>query len=297
VFAAGTADGRRWSLAAVSLAGARPACLPGVVVNGQRGDLLLPGFLPGMAVGNAAFLPARSGRPGPGFAFLRLRPGTTELAASLGDGTRLSLRAVTVSLCGQRFRLAGFSYPPQGVTRITARSAQGQPVSYAPPADIFDPASPVQDGNWVNVQGATANAAAGTIGSGLIGGTPWKMDVTLGPAGECFTVDAGSPGAGDGASICAPVSPPPRTATLTSVPIARHATRGLVWFMGTVSARTASMQAEFSTGQAIWIAPTIVGGRRYIALGVHEGVRLTKLTLYRADGTVLATVTDLPRAR
>src|SRR5690242_19697700 len=44
-FGGGTANGKRWWLAAVNLAGLRPWCLPGVVVNGQNGDLLQPGFL------------------------------------------------------------------------------------------------------------------------------------------------------------------------------------------------------------------------------------------------------------
>jgi hypothetical protein len=215
------------------------------------------------------------------------------MVALLGDGTRLALRPVTVSVCGQRFRLAGFRWPRQGVTSITARSPQGHRISYTPPAGIFDPASSFQAGLWVNVEGATGNAAGGTIGSGRIGGTPWRMDVTLGPEGECFTAHEGQPGAAGSASICAPVSPPPRGAVLTSVPFARPAGT-LVWFMGTVSGRTTSVRADLSSGQATRIVPTLIGGRKYIAVGVREGVRLTRLTLYGAGGQVLASVTDLP---
>ena len=296
VFAAGTANGRSWSLAAVNLAGVKPWCLPGVVVNGQNGDLLQPGFLRGMAIGNVAFLAPDPGRPAAGFAFLWLRPGVTNVTASLGDGTRLDLRPVTVSLCTQRFRLAGFRWPRQGVTRITARSAQGHQVSYTPPADIFNPASQFQDGLWWNVQGETGNAAGGEIGSGRIGGTPWRMEVTLGPQGECFTAHEGHPGAAGWASICAPVSPPPRGAALTSVPFARDA-GALVWFMGTVNGRTAYLRAHLSDGQVTRLVPTVLGGRKYIAVGVREGVRMTRLTLYGAHGQVLADVTSLPRAQ
>jgi len=218
------------------------------------------------------------------------------VAASLGDGTRLDLRPVTVSLCTQRFRLAGFRWPRQGVTRITARSAQGHQVSYTPPADIFNPASQFQDGLWWNVQGETGNAAGGEIGSGRIGRTPWRMEVTLGPQGECFTAHEGHPGAAGWASICAPVSPPPRGAALTSVPFARDA-GALVWFMGTVNGRTAYLRAHLSDGQVTRLVPTVLGGRKYIAVGVREGVRMTRLTLYGAHGQVLADVTSLPRAQ
>jgi hypothetical protein len=293
VFAAGTANGRKWSLSAVNLADPGYRCLPGVVVNGQNGDLLQPGFLPGLGIGNVAFLAPDPGRPAAGFAFLWLRPGVTGVTASLGDGTRLDLRPATVSVCGQRFRLAGFRWPRQGVTRISARSAQGRQIGYTPPAAIFDPASPFQSGSWVNLQGALGNAAAGEIGAGRIGSTPWRMEVTLGPEGECFTVPEGPAGAVGSASICAPVSAPPRGAALTSVPFARPGGT-LVWFMGTVRARTAYLRAHLSSGQVIRLVPTVVGGREYIAVGVREGVRLTRLTLYRADGQVLADVTSLP---
>jgi len=296
IFAAGAANGSKWSLAVANLADTSPWCLPGVVLDGQNGDVLQPGFVKGMALGNAAFLAVSPGRPAAGFAFLRPRPGVTGVVASLGDGTRLALRPVTVSVCGQSFRLAGFRWPRQGVTRITARSPQGHRISYTPPAGIFDPASPFQAGLWVNVEGATGYAADGTIGFGRTGGTPWKMDVTLGPEGECFTAHLGTPGDVGSASICAPVSAPPRDAALTSVPFARPAGT-LVWFMGTVSGRTATVRADLSSGQATRIVPTLIGGRKYIAVGVREGVRLTRLTLYGADGRVLAVVTSLPRSK
>ena len=54
VFASGTANGRVWRLAAVNLADPGYRCLPGVVVTGQNSDLLRPGFLPGLPLGNVA---------------------------------------------------------------------------------------------------------------------------------------------------------------------------------------------------------------------------------------------------
>ncbi len=293
-FATGTANGRHWRLAVVNLA--IPGwCLPGVLLNGQNGDLLQPGFLPGMDLGNAAFLAPNPGRPGIGFAFLRLRQGVHDVTAVLGDGTRLRLRPVTVPLCGQRFRLAGFESPRQGVERIVARSAQGRRVSYTPMADLFNPASPFQTGTWINVQAATGDAASGEIGSGRIGGTPWRMRVTLGPAGECFTSSAGPTRQGASASVCRPVGPSPVRAALAVLPYATP-TGTLLWYEGTVSARTAQVRARLSDGRTISMSPAVVGGRKYIALGTSGRVRLTRLVLYDSHQRVLSAVTSLPRA-
>jgi hypothetical protein len=293
-FATGTANGRHWRLAVVNLA--IPGwCLPGVLLNGQDGDLLQPGFLPGLAIGNAAFLAPSPGRPGIGYSFLRLRQGVRDVTAILGGGTRLRLRPVTVTLCGQRFRLAGFEYPRQGVRRIVARSAQGRQVSYTPMPDYFNPASPFQAGTWINVQAATGSAASGEIGSGRIGGRPWRMRMTLGPTGECFTSAIGQDGQGAGASICGPVGPSPVRASLTLLPYATPAGT-LVWYAGTVTARTARVRVQLSNGRAISVVPAVVGGRKYIALASSARVRLTKLVLYDSQRRVLAAVTSFPRA-
>jgi hypothetical protein len=296
VFASGTANGRAWRLAAVNLADPGYRCLPGVVLDGQNGDLLQPGFLPGLTVGNAAFLAINPGRPGIGFAFLRLRPGVSEVTAHLGDGTRLRLRPLTVTVCGQRFRLAGFEYPRQGVTRIAARSAQGRPIGYTPLADYFSPASPFEAGTWVNVQGATGNVAAGDIGSGSIDGTSWRMQVTLGPDGECFTSQIGPAGPGFAASICAPVGASPKGASLDPLPYARPAGGVMIWYPAAVNARTAYLRARLSDGTIRRLTPVVVGGRKYAVLGIAERVRVTRLTLYDTHGHVLAVLTSFPHA-
>jgi hypothetical protein len=296
VFASGTANGRVWRLAAVNLADPGYRCLPGVVVNGQNGDLLQPGFLPGLALGNVAFLAVYPGRPGIGFAFLQLRPGVSRVTADLGDGTRLRLRPVTVTLCGQRFRLAGFRYPRQGVTRITARSVQGRPIGYTPLADYFNPASPLQTGTWINEQAAASNVASGQIGSGNVGGMSWRMKVTLGPDGECFSSQLGPAGAVGGASICAPVDAPPQGASLTPLPFATPAST-VIWYPGTVNARTAHLLAHLSNGTTRRLVPAVVGGRKYFVLAVAEGVKLTRLTLYDIHRHVLADITFFPRVK
>jgi hypothetical protein len=288
VFASGTANGRAWRLAAVNLADAGYRCLPGVVVNGQNGDLLQRGFQPGLVLGGAAFWAPYPGRPAAGFAFLHLRPGVSGVTAGLGDGTRLRLRPVTLTVCGQRFRLAGFRYPRQGVTQITARSAQGRPIGYTPLAGYFNPASPLQDGTWMNDQGAAGNVASGQIGSGSIGGTPWTMQVTLGPNGECFYSPAG-------ASLCTTVGAPSNGGSLTPIPFGVSGGAVIwIWYPGTVDARTTHLLAHLSNGTTRRLAPAVAGGRKYFTLAVAKGVKLTRLTLYDTHRHVLADITSFP---
>jgi len=291
VFASGTANGRVWRLAAADLADAGYRCLPGVVVNGQNGDLLQRGFLPGLVLGGAAFWAPYPGRPAAGFAFVHLRPGVSRVTAHLGDGTRLRLPPVTLTVCGQRFRLAGFRYPRQGVTQITARSAQGRPLGYTPLADYFNPASPLQDGTWMNDQGAVGNVASGQIGSGSIGGAPWGMQVTLGPNGECFYSQAG-------ASLCTTVGVPSKGASLTPIPFGVSGGAVIwIWYPGTVDARTTHLLAHLSNGTTRRMAPAVVGGRKYFVLAVAKGARPTRLTLYDTHRHVLADITSFPRVK
>jgi hypothetical protein len=253
----------------------------------QQGDLLLPGFARRMTIGNAAFLTADPSRPGIGFGFLTLRPGVTGVTARFGDGTARSLRLVTVSVCGQRFRLAGFAAPRQGVIRFTARSPQGRPIGFTPPAGFFSPGSPYQYGYWLNVQGTTAAAASGEIGSGTVRGRPWRVRVTLGPDGECFDASVGAAGTDAAtASGCAPVTPP----AIAGLRILRCAIPGgsVTWYAAAVDARTAYLRARLSDGRTLRLLPAIVGGRAYAAAGVADPARLTRLTEYDRQGDVLA---------
>ena len=218
------------------------------------------------------------------------------MTADLGDGTRLRLRPVTVTVCGQRFRLARFRYSRQGVTRITARSAQGRPIGYTPLTDYFNPASPLQTGTWINEQAAASNVASGQIGSGNVGGMSWRMNVTLGPDGECFRSQLGPVGAVGGASICAPVHAPRRAPPSPPLPFATPA-GAVIWYPGTVNARTAHLLAHLSNGTTRRLVPAAVGGRKYFVLAVAEGVKLTRLTLYDIHRHMLADITAFPRVK
>jgi hypothetical protein len=296
VFASGSIGGRTWRLAVVNLADPGRACLPGVMLNSANGDLLQPGFLPGLALGSVAFLEPTPGRPAPGWAFVLLRPGVRDIAAVLRDGTTISARPVTVRACGQQFRLAGLAYPAGGVLRLTARSALGRPIGYVPDADIFNPASPLQDGQWFNVgPGALAKPVSGLIGSGRTGGTAWRAWVSLGSNGECFAIGIGGSGPNPGsAEVCGTIGEPPAGASLTPLPYGT-ARRTLVWYYGLVNPRTAYAIARLSDGVALRLSPAIVDGRSYLVLGTRAQVKLVRLTLYDARGHVLATVRWPPR--
>jgi len=58
--------------------------------------------------------------------------------------------------------------------------------------------------------GSGRQVASGQIGSGSIGGTSWRMKVTLGPEGVCFGSDT--------PSVCAPVGAPSKGASLAPIP-------------------------------------------------------------------------------
>ena len=69
---------------------------------------------------------------------------------------------------------------------------------------------------------------------------------------------------------------------------------GIIWYPGTVNARTADLLAHLSNGTTTRLVPAVVGGRKYFVLGAGEGVKLTRLTLYDARRHVLADVTAFP---
>jgi hypothetical protein len=288
MFASGSIGGHRWRLAVANLADPGRACLPGVVLNSGNGDLLQPGFVRNFALGNVGFLEPNPGRPGPGWAFVWLRPGVHDVAAVFSGGRRQPLRVVTVAACGQRFRLAGLGFP-HSVLRITALSAQGRRTSYAPPPDLFNPASGLQDGQWFNIEGATSPAVSGIVAAGRTHGIAWQVRVTLGPNGECFGVEI--PPSSRSASICSTIGEPPRVSSLMPVPYAVGSRRLLIWYPGVVNARTAYAVARLSDGTTRRLVPAIVGGRTYLALGTDGRATLVRLTLYDSHGHMLGSAT------
>ena len=115
VFASGTADGHAWRLAAQDIADPGYRCIPAVTVNGTNADLLSPD------PGNGADVAIGAAAPGVGFAFVQVPNGIDGLIV---DG-RESVPVIAVTVCGQRYRVAGLAYRLKHPPRLTAQYAAG----------------------------------------------------------------------------------------------------------------------------------------------------------------------------
>jgi hypothetical protein len=308
VFASGTAGGSPWRLAVRNIAGPAPWCLPAVMLNSRDGDILYypPGHAP--LISNTAFLtdPGSTdpggtdpgGQPGTGYAFAEVGSGVTRLAVTLRDGTRLIVRPVTVRLCGQRFHLAGFGYPAAGIAQLAAYLGNRATFSYHPPGTLFGPRASAPGafagpGLWYNTKSG-GSAANGPIGSGQTGGVRWRLSMSLGSAGQCYTGSASRPGLHGSAEECLPVQAPPAGAALSWVPFPATAATGLTGYAGLVSPRTGYVIAHLSDGTTRKLAPIDMGGRKYFGLAVGQGIRLARVTMYDAAGRAFASTTAIP---
>lgn len=329
VFASGTAAGRPWRLAARDIADPGPDCLPAVLLDGHDGDLLAAGRTgPVPPITNVAFLTQAPARPGAAFVFVQLRPDVTRVTARLGSGRTLVVRPVTVTRCGEPFRLAGFASGPRGVRVITAYARTGGREDYTPPPGTFGqpilPPGRVSAGLWSNSGAGTRVDAAGRIGSGRIGRLSWTVSVTLGGEGQCYlgashgkvaaTRGAGAPGwstrttsipatgapqppatAVTRSSVeCQPPQAPPRHAGLSWLPIDVLTGHQIAGFAGTLSSRTSYLVATMADGSTRRLTPAVVAGRKYFALVVRPGARAVRLTLYDGTGHRFATTTFSP---
>jgi hypothetical protein len=306
VFASGTAAGAPWRLAVRNIAGAAPWCLPAVMLNSRDGDALSyqPGPTP--LISNTAFLtnpgstdPGR--QAGTGYAFAEVGSGVTRLAVNLRDGARLIVRPVAVRLCGQRFRLAGFGYPAAGVAQIAAYAGNQATLRYHPPAGLFGPRASAPGtfaapGLWYNTKPG-GHAAAGTIGSGRSSGVRWRLSMSLGSAGQCYTSSARGRGSHGSTAECLPVQAPPAGAALSWVPFPSTAAAGLTGYAGLVSPRTGYVIARLSGGTTRRLTPVDLAGRKYFGLAVQHGARLARVTMYDAAGHAFASTTAIPPAQ
>jgi hypothetical protein len=308
VFAAGVAGGAPWQLSVRNLAGNGSGCLPAVMLNGTDGDLLSAPPATPAGLTDVAFLDHLPGGSGAGYAALQVAPAVTRLTAIFRNGTRLGLHPVTVHACGREMHLAGFAYPASGVARISTY-AGGELAAMAqetPPASMFQgagdtggqaassPGLRLGPGVWEHAGATPAVAASGTAGSGRLGPARWRVTVTLGPAGECFTGASFGDGPYTSSSACVPLGLPPATAALH--PVVLSARPRVVAYTGLVTARTATAVATLSDGTSQRIRLVIVAGRRYLALAVPAGVTLTRVTLRDGSGHAFATVTAIPPA-
>ena len=163
-----------------------------------------------------------------GYAALRVSPAVTRLTAGLRDGRTLVLHPVTIEACGQRLPLAGFSYPRSGVATITAYAGTQVLTRVTPPASLFSQtAAPAGSyaaagtpgsagstlrlvpGVWQQLWRTPRPVAAGTVASGQLDGTRWRISVQLGAAGDCFLGRTFGGQVATQATDCGPIAAPP----------------------------------------------------------------------------------------
>lgn len=300
VFASGTAHGKPWALAVRNIAAAPGThwCRAAVMFNGTDGDVLFKTGRGAPSFGNPALLSHIQGFPRVGVVFTQVAPGTTRLALTFPNGRRISATPVLVRACGTSFNLAGLAYdsryfPSEIATYTRFGLDEGLNVNLAVATSVVDSTTP---GIWMNLDNSRADivaSQAGTpIGTGTVNGQIWHMWASLGLYGQCYAAAGRVPGHGRGqGSVCVPVTMPPRTASVTAVPVPAAVTL-LPGYAGLVSLRTAYAYASFDNGTTHRVVPVRVAGRAYVAIVAPPGCQLISLRLFGASGHALAGAVD-----
>lgn len=290
-------------MAVQDIAGAGAQCQPAVTVNGMDADPLYPGLPQATPVGDPAFMAPGASMPGAGFAFLEVPADTTWvwLEPTTIGGLALGMQPVTVTSCGERFRLVGFAYPLAG-TLLIHDSSPAASRSYTAPAALSDPrpslADPQVDGVWQDTDIAHAQATTATLATGRAFGQRWSIRVAFGTAGDCFTlstayIDDSVNAQPELASMCGPVSTRQGPDTIMALGLESAAYDGLgVGYAASVSTGAVRLTAHLSDGRIMSVTPVAVEGRRYAAFFVPGPARLTRLTWYDAAGQEIAHVQD-----
>jgi hypothetical protein len=165
VFASGTADGHAWSLAVQNIADPGYSCLPAITLNGTDADPVGP------APETAAVVALGSATPGVGFAFVQLPADVNGIVVN-GD---TNVPAVTATVCGLRYHVAGFAYSLAKPLQVTVPDpppdwspAFTMPVvSIQPPSKATIPENP---GLWINAPSGPGEPASGTLAWGTLRG-------------------------------------------------------------------------------------------------------------------------------
>lgn len=303
-FAEGTVAGRSWQMAVQNVAGASGQCQPAVTVNGMDADPLYPGPPKETPIGDPAFMAPGASLPGAGFAFIRVPADTAWvwLDPSAIGGLMLGMAPLTVTSCGERFRLVGFAYPLSGTLRIhdSAPAASGL---YTAPTALSDPqlslADPQVDGIWQDADIAHAHVTTATLNSGRAFGQRWSIRVAFGTAGDCFTlntsyIDDSVNAKPQIASLCGPVSTPHGPDTIMALGLGSPAYDGLgVGYAVSVSPGTVRLTAHLSDGSVLSVTPVGVAGREYAAFFVPDPAHVTRLDWDNAAGKEVADIQGL----
>jgi hypothetical protein len=303
--AGGTANGKQWQLVAENIADPGLQCVPAVSVDGNDANPLFadPHPLEQSPVGDPAFVTLGSGLPGTGFAFVQVPADADWLWADPVGGFELGVAPVTVTVCGQRFRLAGFAYPVTATLRLHLSFRDRAGGTYTVPSALSAPRSspdnPQVDGMWQSPDLIQDPVAAGTIAAGNLFGEHWSIRVTFGKAGDCFSVStsppAGSTADGLRQAACGPISTPQGPSTIMVLPLGSpHPGVVGVGYAVSVGAGVDHLTAELSDGSNVSARPLAVHGRKYAAFFVPGQLRLFWLNWVDAAGRLIAGTTGLP---
>ena len=304
IFAGGTVAGRIWQMAVQNVAGASGLCQPAVTVNGMDADPLYPGPPRATPVGDPAFMAPGASMPGAGFAFVKVPADTAWvwLGQATSADPAFGMQPVTVTSCGEQFRLVGFAYPLAGTLRIHD-SFPAASRSYTAPTALSSPQpslnDPQVDGVWQDTDTAHAQVTTATLTTGLTFGQRWSIRVAFGTAGDCFTlstayIDDSVNAKPEVASLCGPVSTLHGPDTIMALGLGSPAYDGLgVGYAVSVSTGTAQLIAHLSDGSVMPVTPVAVKGRKYAAFFVPGPTHLTRLDWDDAAGQEIASVPDL----
>ena len=304
-FARGTADGQQWQLAVQDIADPGYRCLPGVSINGNDADPLFadPHPLWHSPVGNPAFVTVGPELPGAGFAFVQVPADADWLWLDPVSGFQLGVAPVTVTACGQQFRLVGFAYPLAATLRMHLSFRDRPEGSYIVPAALSAPRAslvdPQVDGVWQGLDATDGRVATGTIASGNVFGVRWSIRVTFGKAGDCFSISTSTPSGSTAARLwqmaCGPISTPEGPSTIVVLPLGspRPGVVG-VGYAVSVGSGTDHLIAELSDGSNVSARPLVVDGRRYAAFFAPGQLRTFWLNWVDAAGRPIGGTTGLP---
>ena len=228
VFASGTSGGHAWRLAVQDIADPGYRCLPAITLNGTDADPVSPD------PGNGADITLGPAAPGIGFAFIQLPADIRRLAVD----SREVLPAVTVTACGERYRLVGFAFPLTREVGITVADARpswpklrinvvgappGWPASYQlPPVGTWPPATattPQTAGLWNTVNSTRSEAASATIATGQVRGQDWSIRLMFGTEGDCYKFSASGSLGHAQMGACGPVGTPVGPETIMALPL------------------------------------------------------------------------------
>ena len=305
VFASGTADGHAWRLAVQDIADPGYRCLPAITLNGTDADPVSPD------PGNGADVTLGPAVPGVGFAFIQLPADIRRLAVD----DREVLPAVTVTACGERYRLVGFAFPltqEPGITVADARPSwpklrinvvgapPGWPASYhLPSVGTWPPATattPQTAGLWNNVNSTRSEAASAIIAAGQARGRDWSIRLMFGTEGDCYEFSGSGSLGHTQLGACGPVGTPDGAETIMALPLGfPNPGTGATGYAVQVSPDTVRLRAALSDGSSELVTPRLVAGRKYVAFIVGTSLRLEHLTWLNAAGKAIASTIALPR--